>query len=190
MLCLCVCERDRVSCCSHYLFNQEPAVHTYGLLLLLMKWCKVATNNGGFKKGKDRATALDVLQGIIKEGVRQPFIMQVECVSEWKVYWPRPRTTPDDALVDLLIRPGGVVDFSAWHKKIMDRLDNPDQHEPLHHLAAQWLCSVNPSLDEAKCISIIDTPTKRDKMNMHRSLWRQILFQCSKHIEACQFAWC
>jgi hypothetical protein len=27
-------------------------------------------------------------------------------------------------------------------------------------------------------------------MNMHRSLWRQILFQCSKHIEACQFAWC
>ena len=75
-------------------------------------------------------------------------------------------------------------------KAVLDRLDNPDQHEPLHHLAAQWLCSVNPSLDEAKCISIIDTPTKRDKMNMHRSLWRQILFQCSKHIEACQFAWC
>ena len=71
MLCLCVCERDRVSCCSHYFFNQEPAVHTYGLLLLLMKWGKEAMNSGGFGRGRDKARALDVLQGIITEVDRQ-----------------------------------------------------------------------------------------------------------------------
>ena len=155
-----------------------------------MKWNKEAPNSGGFSSGKDKGMAGHVLEAIIKEGVRKPFIMQVELVSEWKVVWPRPRTTLDADLIDLLIKPGGVVDFSAWHKKVMAFGSEASEDPPLHRLAVQWLCSVHPHLDEAKCISITDTPTKRDKMNMHRSLWRQVLFQCSKQIEACQFVWC
>ena len=162
------------------------------MLILLFKWAKAQGNAGGFSKAKDKKMALAVLTSLFTHGVRQPFKLQVELIEEWCLRWPRPRTTAEEDMMEITIQPGGIVDFSAWRQRFWWRLEDPDVGK-VHPVMSRWLVQCSPHLDTNYCLSILDTPLKRQKAgqeSLDKSLWRQIIFQCAVHIEACQLVCC
>ena len=158
------------------------------MLVLLFKWAKGQGNAGGFAKAKDKKMALAVLTSLVTHGVRQPFKLQVELIDEWCLLWPRPRPTAEEDMIEIMIQPGGIVDFSAWRQLFSCRLQDPEVRK-VHPITSRWFVQCSPHLNTNYCLPILDTPLKKqkaDQVSLDKSLWRQIFYLCARHVEVCQ----
>ena len=153
------------------------------MLWLLKAWSSAKQNKGGLSKAADKHKAADLLKALFTHGIQKNLELDIELVDEWEVTWPRPGARADVERVKLLVRRGGYLDFRAWHDSCyQDRAPNGVLGPARMRM---WHCHIHPFLDmQTKCLHLSDIPTVKCRLDCNLSLWRQVLYQVAKHIEA------